>query len=89
MMTEDQSINIKDSDATIIFGNVNSLGSRMTRNFCIELHKPLLVNPTIPELQTFIDQNSLKILNIAGNRESKNPGIQTKVRGFLVSALRS
>jgi len=38
-------------------------------------------------LRVWIEANRIEILNVAGNRESKNPGIQEKVKEFLVLAL--
>lgn len=39
-------------------------------------------------LPDFIRHNNITVLNVAGNRESKNPGIQERVRNFLIDALK-
>lgn len=62
--------NIIDSDGTIIFGDINSPGSRETVNCTDDILKPCLVNPSPIEMFTFINLNRIKILNVAGNRLS-------------------
>jgi len=80
--------NIEDSDATVIFGLVGEPGSKLTCNICVELGKPWDVNPNRLDLQCLLGWYNVKVLNVAGNRESKSPGIQARVRNFLVDALR-
>lgn len=81
--------NIHNSDGTVIFGKITESGSRLTYNLCKEGKKPCLVNPETPsQLLAFIQSHTIRILNVAGNRESKNPGIQERVRTFIVEALR-
>jgi len=84
--------NVVDSDATVIFGRVSETGSRMTKRMCKESHKPCLVIEEFDEdglrlIRTFVDMYEIKTLNVAGNRESKFPGLQRKVRNYLVEAL--
>lgn len=80
--------NIVDSDATLIFASqLNSPGTRLTMASCREKGKPYLTNPsTGEELIKFCLEHSVKVLNIAGNRESKAPGIQEKVKKFIIEA---
>ena len=80
-------INVLNSDVTVIFGDVCSPGSELTISLCVQLKKPYLVNPLYTELSAFIDVKSIRILNVAGNRESKKPGIQKRVREYLVKEL--
>lgn len=63
--------NVVDSDATILFGNTKSPGSKQTIEFCDKHSKEYKENPTPEELVKFIKENDIKILNVAGNRESK------------------
>jgi hypothetical protein len=84
--------NVVDSDATVIFGKVSSPGSRTTRKMCIDSKKPYLVIEDCKETSLrlfteFLAMYKVKILNVAGNRESRNPGIQDSVHHFLVEAL--
>lgn len=93
-------LNVKNSDGTLILGNIWTPGSKLTRSLCQRLNKPYLEIPNIDTqlalvkmgdlfLKVWIEANKIEILNIAGNRESKNPGIQEKVKEFLVLALGS
>lgn len=80
-------INVQNSDLTVVFGNPSSPGSRLTLNLCIQLKKYHLLNPVQDELAKFIGDKSIITLNVAGNRESKSPGIQKRVREYLVKEL--
>ena len=84
--------NVVDSDATVIFGRVTSPGSKTTRKMCNESNKPCLVVEEFSEFYyrlfgEFLQMYDVETLNVAGNRESKNPGLQKKVYEFLISAL--
>lgn len=63
--------NILDSDGTVIFGDVKSLGTKLTIKLLKQHAKKYIENPTIDELKNFITDNNIKILNVAGNRKSK------------------
>ena len=67
--------NVQDSDGTVLFGNTGSPGCKLTLRCCIELGKPHLSNPDVPELVAFIKCYKIGVLNVAGNRERTNPGI--------------
>jgi hypothetical protein len=90
--------NISKSDCTIIFSSNTGAerGSILTQNLCLSKKKPHLwidpKNPNIEEIREFIaDQARSKsrpiILNVAGNRESKSPGIESRVQEILVEVL--
>ena len=84
--------NVVDSDATVIFGRVSSPGSKTTRQMCKDSDKPYLVVEEFSEFYyrlfgEFLQMYDVETLNVAGNRESKNPGLQKKVYEFLISAL--
>lgn len=81
--------NVKNSTGTVWFGNSNSPGGKLTINTCKKFGKPYIINPTKEALIKWIDWNKITILNVAGNRESSSPGIQQKVRDFLVMVLSS
>lgn len=78
--------NAKDSDGTVWFGGV-SAGFRCTLEGCHRAGKPFLENPTQSELRDWLQLNCIRILNVAGNRESRSPGIRGRVKKFLVEAL--
>ena len=87
--------NVEDSDGTVIFGDFYSPGAKLAHEYCHRALKPLYRvcredNP-IFEKQDFLSwlkKYNIQTLNVAGNRESKNPGIQERVRAFLVQALK-
>jgi hypothetical protein len=65
-------MNILDSDGTIVMGDVESRGSKLTILTCRVIGKPLLINPVDgDEIVTFVAKHQIQILNVAGNRESK------------------
>ena len=84
-------LNVHRSDGTAIFGKLSETGSGMTRRFAHEFKKPCVVVSTIAwhvePFREWLLENHIRILNIAGNRESKNIGIQTAVKSFLILAL--
>ena len=96
-------INIKESDGTIIFGNLKkSSGSKFTYSECIQNNKPIFLlgirelnllysKESIDKIKIkyikWIVENNIRILNVAGNRESKNKGMTEKVFKFLVTII--
>lgn len=86
--------NVLDADATLIFGNIHTPGCRLTMNICGRLHKPwnhvpwpqgALVDRALA--RSWLRCLSLATLNVAGNRESTNPGIYAFTRDWLMEAL--
>ncbi len=80
--------NIQDSDGTVIFGDIKEPGSKLTANICRTLEKPWVNNPGIIFFLRWAIENNIQVLNVAGNRESKSPGIYDKVFNFLYEALK-
>lgn len=80
-------LNVRESDGTVIFGRINSSGSQLTYRLCQAYHKPVVCNPTGSELQAWIERYDISVLNVAGNRESVNPGIGESVKELLILAL--
>jgi len=85
--------NIQDTDGTLLFTyGEPERGSALTLKFAQKQLKPwswidFSVSHFTPEaIALWIEQNKIKRLNVAGNRESKSPGIQKKVKDFLVKA---
>lgn len=81
--------NVRNSDGTVWFGNVNSPGARLTISTCVKLKKPCIINPSKLQLIDWIDKKFIKTLNVAGNRENSNPGIYERVIFFLTHVLKS
>lgn len=89
--------NAQISDSTIIFGDSKSAGSALTLRHCTDEHKQVLVVPfpsafSVYECATtvakWINERRPEYLNIAGNRESKNPGIFAFTKAVLLLALK-
>lgn len=84
--------NVRNSDGTVGFGNQGSAGMKLTRRLCHDFDKPyfeVLLNNTdyIPSFIEWLTINEIDILNVAGNRESKQKGIQKFTTEFLVEAI--
>ena len=85
--------NVRDSDATLIFTLDDRLdgGSKRTAAFADSLGKPWLharpgVHPKY--VARFLARHGVRILNVAGKRESSAPGIGELVRQVLSQAVR-
>lgn len=81
--------NVLDASVTIIFGNKESPGSKLTTKYANQNCKPVFyVSDFSNEEMNFIIEK-LKvmqeniIINVAGNRESTNPGIFKETSGFI------
>jgi hypothetical protein len=88
--------NVKDSDGTVLFGNMDSPGCKLTIICCDRHGKPHL-NISSSDvglidiarlLKGFIETNDIKVLNVAGNRERTNPGIYQVTFDIVVEALK-
>lgn len=87
-------LNAEDSDATVIIAaDPDSPGSRLTAACCSELGRPcLVVRPDaegrdVRKLRAFLRRHTPGVLNVAGNRESKAPGICDETRRIVACAL--
>lgn len=73
--------NVRWADMTIIMGNLNSPGCKLTKRFCQQYQKPMvLLDKSLnqDEIQIIIRNyiiHNPSVINIAGNREETNPGI--------------
>lgn len=85
--------NVRDTAATLWFGSVESPGAKATLNACRGIGRPVkLVVPgrdvRPSDVAAWITGGRYKTLNVAGNRESKAPGIGAKVERFMAEVLR-
>jgi hypothetical protein len=87
--------NVRDSDATVIFTLGPDLrgGSRFTRDCALALGKPWLhlaaadpLAPPADRLLRFLREHDVATLNLAGPRESTEPGIGRFVTRVLDEA---
>jgi hypothetical protein len=84
--------NARDSDATIWFGDSESPGGRTTLRACAKLGRPVflviegLTRPS--DVAAWIEAEEVRVLKVAGNRESTAPGIGERVERFMLEVLR-
>lgn len=85
--------NVRDSDGTVRFaGNFNSPGTMLTLKMIKKYGKPYydidINNPgSVLDFRKWLNDNNIKVLNVAGNSELSSPGIEDFVVGYLRDAL--
>ncbi len=86
-------LNVEQADATLIL-NRGPLegGTLMTRDLARELEKPHLVvdldgAPGADDAAAWLKRVRPQVLNVAGPRESKSPGVYASARAFLAKLL--
>jgi hypothetical protein len=83
--------NVEASDGTIWLGSIDSRGYRTRHDAAVRRSPsyPFLIcyrGVTTPsEVAAWIEANRIGVLNVAGNRESVNPGIGERAERFLVA----
>jgi hypothetical protein len=84
--------NVVDSEGTVIISNGKLTGgSAYTQRMAKKHHRPFLhidlkehgVLPAALEILTWIGENNIQVLNVAGPRTSKDPQIYESVKGVL------
>ena len=81
--------NVVDSDGTLIlYRKELKGGTALTRDVARRRQRPLLLidltRPVFPEVvREWIEAEEIGVLNVAGPRESQNPGIGEEAKGFL------
>ena len=63
--------NVLDAEGTVMYGDINSTGTRLTKQYCIQFSRPYIENPTPEQLDNFLGEYVIQTLNVAGNRASK------------------
>ena len=83
-------LNVRDTDGTILFvvPGKFSRGTELTRRIASRFKRPLLVvpvnsPPSAEEFRIWVEQFEIRRLNVAGPRESKNPGIHDTAQEIL------
>jgi len=84
--------NVRDSDATVWFGQTTTSGAHATVVACLTFVKPFLpVDPGAAfepwHVTRWIVENQIKTLNVAGNGEHDEPGIGDRAERFLGEVL--
>jgi len=81
-------MNAEWGDGTVIFArDLDSNGSRLTVAALEAAGRPYLVNPDAHALAEFLRECEIRILNVAGNRESLAPGIGAEAEAVVGEAL--
>jgi hypothetical protein len=94
--------NVADADATLIIAETLDTGSALTRDLCLRMGKPVfhlaLRDPSDAQSLTQVTEWINRLyerkggpleLNIAGNRESRSPGIEHAAELFLAQLFRT
>lgn len=90
-------LNVELADATLLLvGGIvgyGSRGSQLVKRLAGDVRKPLIVadldrQPSAVTIAADIRTLGIRTLNVAGNRESGNPGIGAKAEAFLAEVFR-
>jgi hypothetical protein len=87
-------LNVKEADATLRFAtDWDSPGEVLTLSLCERYGRPHLdVAPggavTPADVATWLRENGIRFLNVAGNTERTSPGIEAFVADFLAEVFR-
>lgn len=82
-------MNVESSDGTLILARGQlSGGTALTRKTASQTGKPYLVINLVAEFEAllveeWLAENRIRTLNVAGPRESQQPGIQEQARDML------
>jgi hypothetical protein len=85
--------NVLSGDGTVIFcrlsknGEIIGDGSKLTFETAVKNNKPVILNPSKRKFLKWLTDYDIKVLNVAGNRESQYPGIFKKTKLFLIKSL--
>lgn len=85
--------NVMLADGTLVFGSRASRGSAFTIRLCEAFNKPYFYQPwptgvlMVNAFRQWLKANNIKVLNVAGNRESKNKGVGEATSSFVYEAL--
>ena len=81
--------NVMESDGTLIC-NMGAMvgGTALTAKIALENRKPLLIiqldqDYQLDDVTAWLNENQIRVLNIAGPRESKRPGVYAKSKEFI------
>ena len=94
-------LNVRDSDATLVLARgAPAGGARLTVELAGDLGRPCLVVNMTPDsdaeilesgaaaVRAWLAENRVRVLNVAGPRESEAPGIGAEAAAFLADILR-
>jgi hypothetical protein len=81
--------NVRDSDATLILTRGEpDPGTALTARLAARYGRPHLIvdlakSPDAARVRAWLDENQIRVLNVAGPRESAKPGIYAQAKEFL------
>jgi putative molybdenum carrier protein len=83
--------NVEHSDGTLLVGDHRHGGSRLTYELAKQFDKPLFLLAylnlvPVDEFRDWRERHEIRVLNVAGNRESQSPGIEEFTHTFLLKA---
>jgi hypothetical protein len=87
--------NVRDSDGTLVLTRGRPTGgTALTISLARRLGRPCLVldleaDPDPDDVRRWVDAEGIRVLNVAGPRESQHPGIQDEARAFVERLLGS
>jgi hypothetical protein len=90
--------NVRDSGGTVVFSESAELtgGTKETAEFAKVIGKPLLqlvssagIQETATQLNSFLKEHGIVVLNVAGPRASEEPEVSQFVKAVLSHALKS
>ena len=85
--------NVRGSDATLIlYAGPLGGGTALTRRLAARFGRPCLVvdldrPPDAGGVRAWVAREGVRVLNVAGPRESQRPGIQERARRYLLAVL--
>lgn len=85
--------NVRDSDGTLLLTRgVPTGGTALTLEYARQLDRPYLIvdleqPPDVPAIRAWLRASSIRVLNVAGPRESKQPGIHAQAARLLHALL--
>jgi hypothetical protein len=91
-------LNARGTDGTFWFGNPHSPGGKLTLRTARSAGKPVFLVEwrsgwpfpdygDVSDFRAWLAAHNIEVLNVAGNRESSQPGIRDMTRHFLAEAL--
>ena len=84
-------LNVRDADGTLIlYSEPLEGGTALTWQFAVEMEKPVLLvelgfPPIWEAFLLWLQENSIRTLNIAGPRESQRPGISREAKSLVTA----
>ncbi len=82
-------LNVRDADGTLVFTHGPPRGgTRLTWRLAVEMGKPVKLvfldqSQSVTETAEWLARHEVRVLNVAGPRESRSPGVRAQVERFV------